>query len=97
MRRTGGAPALSDDVGKGNSVVEDATTFVGKDLSLWGIGFSQDRPLLNRPVVISLDHPKVGRLSVEAEIVGARQAPIGLYDSGCRMLMTAMGHVFLPR
>ena len=43
--------------------------------------------------MISLDHPKVGRFAVEAEIVWTRPTPIGLYESGCRLLRTVSGHV----
>lgn len=81
----------------GNPLMDETTTVVGKDLSLSGIGFSHDHPLLHRRAVITLDHPKVGRFAVEAEIVWTRQTPIGLYESGCRLLRTAFGHVVLPK
>jgi hypothetical protein len=78
---------------KGNALLDETTTVVGKDLSLSGIGFSHDHPLLHRRAVISLDHPKVGRFAVEAEIIWTRQTPIGLYESGCRLVRTASGHI----
>jgi hypothetical protein len=81
----------------GNPLLDETTTVVGKDLSLTGIGFSHDHPLLYRRAVISLDHPKVGRFAVEAEIVWTRQTPIGLYESGCRLVRTANGHILLPK
>ena len=65
---------------------------VGKDLSLTGIGFSHDHELPTKHAVISLDHPKVGRFAVEAEIVWTRPTPIGLYESGCRLVRTVGGH-----
>ncbi|MEX0641512.1 MAG: PilZ domain-containing protein, partial [Pirellulales bacterium] len=77
----------------GNPLLDETTTVVGKDLSLTGIGFSHDHPIPNRRAVISLDHPKVGRFAVEAEIVWTRQTPIGLYESGCRLVRTSNGHV----
>jgi hypothetical protein len=82
---------------EGQPLLDETTTVVGKDLSLSGIGFSHDHPLLHRRAVITLDHPKVGRFAVEAEIVWTRQTPIGLYESGCRLLRTAFGHVVLPK
>jgi hypothetical protein len=81
----------------GKPLVDETTTVVGKDLSLSGIGFSHDHPLLFRRAVITLDHPKVGRFAVEAEIIWTRQTPIGLYESGCRLVRTAFGHVVLPK
>jgi PilZ domain len=81
----------------GIPMLDETTTVVGKDLSLTGIGFSHDHPLLYRRAVISLDHPKVGRFAVEAEIVWTRQTPIGLYESGCRLMRTANGHILLPK
>ena len=65
----------------------------GKDLSLTGIGFSHDYPLLFRRVIVSLNHPKVGRFAVEAEVVWTRPTPIGLYESGCRLIRTVDGHI----
>jgi PilZ domain len=80
----------------GIPLVDETTTVVGKDLSLSGIGFSHDHPLPHRRAVISLDHPKVGRFAVEAEIVWTRQTPIGLYESGCRLVRTSSGHILRP-
>jgi hypothetical protein len=77
----------------GTLVTDETTTVVGKDLSLTGIGFSHDHPLLCRRVIISLDHPKVGRFAVEAEVVWTRPTPIGLYESGCRLTRTVDGHI----
>ena len=81
----------------GNLLTDEITTVVGKDLSLSGIGFSHDHPLPYRRAVISLDHPKVGRFAVEAEIVWTRPTPIGLYESGCRLLRTVSGHILKPK
>jgi hypothetical protein len=76
----------------GNLLVDDTTTVVGKDLSLTGIGFSHDHHLGCTRAIISLNHPKVGRFAVEAEIVWTRPTPIGLFESGCRLLRTLDGH-----
>jgi PilZ domain len=76
----------------GNMLTDETTTVVGKDLSLTGIGFSHDHALQFRRAIISLDHPKVGRFAVEAEIVWTRPTPIGLFESGCRLVRTINGH-----
>jgi hypothetical protein len=81
-------PLTSD----GRLLTDETTTIVGKDLSLTGIGFSHDREIRSKMVVISLDHPKVGRFAVEAEIVWTRPTPIGLFESGCRLIRTVGGH-----
>jgi hypothetical protein len=80
----------------GTMLIEQATTVVGKDLSLSGMGFSHSRPLPHRRAIISLDHPKVGRFAVEAEIVWTRTTPIGVYESGCRLIRTVDGHILNP-
>jgi hypothetical protein len=80
-----------DDNGK--LLTDETTTIVGRDLSLSGIGFSHDHPLEHRKAIISLNHPLVGRFAVEAEIVWTRPTPIGLYESGCRLLRTVDGHI----
>jgi hypothetical protein len=77
----------------GKLLTDETTTIVGKDLSLSGIGFSHDHPLPHRRAIISLNHPMVGRFAVEAEIVWTRPTPIGLYESGCRLLRTVDGHI----
>src|SRR5438270_822148 len=63
---------------EGNPLADETTTIVGRDLSLTGIGFSHDHALPYKRALISLDHPKVGRFAVEAEIVWTRSTPIGL-------------------
>ncbi len=80
----------------GNPLMDDTTTVVGKDLSLTGIGFSHDHDLRCTRAIISLNHPKVGRFAVEAEIVWTRCTPIGLYESGCRLVRTIDGHTVRP-
>ena len=77
----------------GQLLTDETTTIVGKDLSLSGIGFSHDHPLPCRRAIISLDHPMVGLFAVEAEIVWTRPTPIGLYESGCRLIRTVDGHI----
>jgi hypothetical protein len=76
----------------GNFLFDETTTVVGKDLSLTGIGFSHDHELTFSRALISLNHPKVGNFAVEAEIVWTRATPIGLYESGCRLVRTIDGH-----
>jgi PilZ domain len=78
---------------KGNLQPSETTTVVGKDLSLTGIGFSHDHELPYRRAIIALDHPSIGRFAVEAEIVWTRPTPIGLFESGCRLIRTIDGHV----
>jgi hypothetical protein len=81
----------------GQLLTDETTTIVGRDLSLSGIGFSHDYPLSCRRAIISLDHPMVGRFAVEAEIVWTRPTPIGLYESGCRLVRTVDGHIVHSR
>jgi len=77
----------------GQLLMDDTTTVVGKDLSLTGIGFSHDHELQFVRAIICLNHPKVGRFAVEAEIVWTRPTPLGLFESGCRLLRTLDGHI----
>jgi hypothetical protein len=76
----------------GNILVEETTTVVGKDLSMAGIGFSHDYKLWFDRAIISLSHRTIGNFAVEAEIVWTRPTPIGLYESGCRLVRTVDGH-----
>ena len=80
-----------DDDGK--MLTDETTTVVGKDISLSGVGFSHDHALPHRRAIISLDHPMVGRFAVEAEIIWTRPTPLGLFESGCRLVRTVDGHI----
>jgi hypothetical protein len=80
---------LADD---GSPLLDETTTVVGKDLSLIGIGFSHDQALPGKKVLITLNHPKVGKFAVEAEVVWTRPTPLGLFESGCRLVRTVDGH-----
>lgn len=82
---------------QGNILYDDTTTVVGKDLSMTGIGFSHDYELPCDRAIISLSHPKVGNFAVEAEIIWTRVTPIGLYESGCRLIRTIDGHTVRPK
>ena len=62
------------------------TTVVGKDLSTNGICFSHEHKLLHNRVIVTLPHSDLETLCVEAEIAWTRQTPIGLYESGCRLI-----------
>jgi hypothetical protein len=77
---------------EGNVLPDDTTTVVGKDLSMRGIGFSHDHELWFDRAIISLSHRKVGNFVVEVEIIWTRSTPIGLYESGCRLIRTVDGH-----
>jgi hypothetical protein len=81
----------------GEPILDDATTVVGKDLSLIGIGFSHDQPISGKRILVTLNHPKVGQFAVEAEVVWTRPTPLGLYESGCRLIRTVSGHIVLPK
>ncbi len=79
-----------DDNGK--LLTDETTTVVGKDISLSGVAFSHDHELRYRRAIISLDHRMVGRFAVEAEVVWTRPTPIGLFETGCRLLRTLDTH-----
>ncbi|HVT27298.1 MAG TPA: hypothetical protein VHE81_04705 [Lacipirellulaceae bacterium] len=85
---------IADD---GTLRIDETTTVVGKDISLSGVAFSHDHDLRCRRAIISLDHPMVGRFAVEAEIVWTRPTPLGLFESGCRLIRTVDGHTVCPK
>jgi hypothetical protein len=76
----------------GDLIHEAAICVFGKDLSMQGICFSHDKPLSHSRVRISFVEPQIGKFAVEAEIIWTRFAPIGLYESGCRLIRTVPGH-----
>ena len=77
---------------QGDLLHEASFCVFGKDLSMQGVSFSHDRPLPYSRVKISFVEPQIGRFAVEAEIIWTRLTPIGLYESGCRLIRTAPGH-----
>lgn len=75
-----------------NLLEDQATSVVGRDLSLNGISFSfNEEPDFNR-ALISLDHPAVGRFAVVAKLVWSKQTLVGLFETGCQLLCTVDGH-----
>jgi PilZ domain-containing protein len=84
---------ISDD---GVLLTDEVTTVVGKDISLSGVAFSHDHELRFRRAIVSLNHRMVGQFAVEAEIVWTRPTPIGLFESGCRLLRTLDSHTLRP-
>jgi hypothetical protein len=75
-----------------SSMNDETITVFGKNLSVSGICFSHDVRLACRRAVISLTDPAVGCFAVEAEIIWTRTAPIGLFETGCRLIRTVAGH-----
>ena len=77
---------------QGDLIHEASICVFGKDLSMQGVSFSHDKPLSHSRVRISFVEPQIGRFAVEAEIIWTRETPIGLYESGCRLIRTVPGH-----
>jgi hypothetical protein len=77
---------------QGDLIHEASVCVFGKDLSMQGVSFSHDKPLSHSRVRISFIEPQIGRFAVEAEIIWTRLTPIGLYESGCRLIRTVPGH-----
>jgi len=73
-------------------LTDDTSVIFGKDLSRSGICFSHDFPLPHRRAMLSLTDAVVGQFIVEVEITWTRQNPIGLYESGCRLVRKIAGH-----
>lgn len=73
-------------------IIDKAADIFGKDISTAGMCFTHELPLLYQRIAISLTHPDIGQLNVEAEIVWTRQTLIGLYESGCRLIRKIAGH-----
>jgi hypothetical protein len=70
----------------GKRLPDQNMSVVGKDLSTQGISFSHDTELPSGRFVICLSLSDTARVKVEAEITWTRQTPIGLFESGCRLI-----------
>jgi hypothetical protein len=71
---------------------DESAVIFGKDLSVRGICFSHDFPLAYRRITVSLSLPEAGQFHVEAEVAWSRRTPIGLYETGCRLIRKVAGH-----
>ncbi len=58
----------------------------GKDISTAGICFSHDMELRCKRFVLKIPFLENQPLAVEAEVTWTRQAPIGLFETGCRLV-----------
>lgn len=76
----------------GAPITDEMWIIFGKDLSQTGICFSHDFHLPHRRLLISLIDPQIGQFVVEAEVTWTRPTPIGLYESGCRLIRKISGH-----
>jgi hypothetical protein len=83
--------------GAGAPLTDETWIIFGKDLSRTGICFSHDFALPHRRLVISLTDPAVGQFIVEAEVAWTRHTPIGLYESGCRLIRKITGSTITLR
>jgi hypothetical protein len=64
----------------------ESSIIFGKDLSRSGICFSHELPLTHRRLIITLTQSEVGRFKVEAEVAWTKETPVGLYETGCRLI-----------
>jgi len=81
-----------DDAGR--AIEEAQTVVVGRDVSPRGISFFHHEPLPERRAHISLDHPLVGRFTVEVDVNRCRFHQLGWYESGARLVRAV--ELFLP-
>ena len=72
----------------GSLLHDDTIDIFGKNMSVVGMAFSHDKPLLHRQVVISHNDPKIGQLAVAARILWSKPTPLGTYESGCWFIRT---------
>jgi len=80
---------LDDD---GNRRDDQAISVFGRNISTGGIAFRHQRKLAQRRAILMLEHPRVGRLEVEVEILWTRLMEPGWHESGGALLRTAEGH-----
>ena len=66
-----------------------AMTVVGKDISPRGLSFFHDRPMPHRRVLVTFDHPELGRFTMEVDIGWCQFTGSGWYVSGGRLLRSA--------
>ena len=71
-------------------VSDEMSIIIGKDLSRSGVCFSHELPLTHRRMIITLTQSEFGQFKVEAEIAWTRQTPVGLYETGCRLIRKVM-------
>jgi hypothetical protein len=81
----------------GNVLTDESARIIGKDLSANGISFSHEYRICHRRIVVALIHPRITPFYVEAEITWTRETPIGLYESGCRLIRKVTAPSAAPR
>jgi hypothetical protein len=75
------------------SLLEEATIVVGKNISRRGISFYHERPLLYRRAIIELAEKSLGSFSAEIDVKWCRFTRPGWYESGGRLIRLATGNV----
>ncbi len=68
----------------------ESSLIFGKDLSRSGICFSHESALPHRRMIITLTNSDIGHFKVEAEVAWSKLTPVGLYETGCRLIRKVM-------
>lgn len=74
--------------GDGVPLFSQTMTVVGKDISVRGLSFYHEQPLLFRRAIVALEHPEMTPFEAEIDIRWCRFAKVGWYESGGRLLRT---------
>ncbi|MFO0791314.1 MAG: PilZ domain-containing protein [Pirellulales bacterium] len=70
----------------GRSTSDDIGVVAGRDLSSTGISFSHDIELTCTHLVLELSIENLAYFRLLAEVLWSHQSPLGLYETGCRLL-----------
>ena len=71
---------------QGQPLPQEATTVIGRDVSVSGLSFFHQRPIPYRRAHVTLDHPAAGRFTMEVDISRCRFHRLGWYESGGRLV-----------
>jgi hypothetical protein len=71
---------------RGKMLLFSPIEITGKDISSTGIGFTHDKAIADKLVVIVFISPGFNRFAVEAEIIWTKSKSHDEFESGCRLI-----------
>lgn len=75
-------PATTD----GQPLPGEVIVVMARDMSATGISFSHEISLTSDHIVLELSFKERAHFSLLAEVLWSRQTPLGLFETGCRLI-----------
>ena len=81
----------------GQPLPGEMTVVMGRDMSATGISFSHEIKLSSNHILLELSLKERAHIRLLAEVLWSRPTPLGLFETGCRLIRKLEWQVDTPR